>query len=452
MKKYGNWIMKASMAFVIIIFALIAVMANYIIRDARQTLLNDTAARTDSFARASREALSPKLDLFWLHFLVNDFARGKAVRYALVTDASGKIFSHSLPEKIGAVDNTAEGRFARRAQAPHMQIFRGADNIEYYYFSSPIALGGRRLGTAAAALNTVTIDAALSETRNNLLIILGAAVIALLLLFEIRYLVRKERAAAALKSEMVRTVSHEFNNALTSIDACIFMLRETEPGNADKTRDLTYRMMASSSKLLKLYVKNILNEARMESGRFRIIKSPVSLIDLTNESVGAMAELINQKNISMATDIPAGCSLLVDADPEALALVVANLVGNAVKYTPMGGKVLVSVTLEDEPSRVVFCVEDTGAGIPADEIEKIKAGFYRTSDGRAAAEGFGLGLKISNEMLLLHGSTLEVASEKGKGSAFKFSLPILKTDCRIDPVPPPAAPALPPGRRRQRST
>ena len=431
MKKYGDWVMRISMAFVIAIFALIAGMANFIIRDARQALLADAAARTESFSRASREAFSPKLDLFWLHFLVNDFARDKVFRYALVTDAQGKILSHSLPEKIGGRDNTPEGRFARQTQAPHMQIFKGADNLEYYYFSSPVVLGKTRLGTAAAALNTVTIAAALSDTRNKLLIILGAALISLLLLFQIRHLVRKERDAARLKSDMVHTVSHEFNNALTTIDACVFLLRETEPPGGDENRDTTYRMMASSSKLLRLYVKNILNEARMESGKFRINKSPVSLIDLAKESVGAMSELIRQKNISMSTDIPDGCRLLVDADPEALALVVANLVGNAVKYTSQNGKVMVSLALEENPLRVVFNVEDTGMGISAEEVKKIQAGFYRTSEGRAAAEGFGLGLKISNEMLLLHGTALEVRSEQGKGSVFSFSLPILETNCRI---------------------
>ena len=444
MKKYGNWVMKLSMAFVILIFALIAGMASFIIRDARQTLLDDAAARAESFARTAREAFSPQPDLFWLHFLVNDFARDKTVRYVLITDAGGRILSHSLPEKIGGLDNTEEGRFARRAQAPHMQVFKGADNLDYYYFSSPIVLGNVRLGTAAAALNTVTINAALSETRKKILIILGAALIALLLLFEIRYLVRKEQIAAGLKSDMVHTVSHEFNNALTTIDACVFMLRETEPEGSEEGRKLTYRMLASSSKLLKLYVKNILNEARMESGKFRIIKSPVSLIDLANESVAAMAELIRQKQISMQADIPSGCRLLVNADPEALALVVANLVGNAVKYTPKDGKVTVSVDLRPEPLRVVFCVEDTGPGISADDMVKIKAGFYRTSAGRAAAEGFGLGLKISNEMLLLHGSTLEVSSEKGKGSVFSFSLPILETDCRVNPASD-AAGVLPEG-------
>jgi len=445
MKKPGNWIMRLSTAFVALLFVLIAGMANFIMKDTREALLDDAAAQTEFLARAAREAMSPKLDLFWLHLLVNDLARDKIVRYVLISDEKGRVLSHSLPEKIGAPDNTPEGLAARKSPLPRRQVFKGADGLRYYYFSSPIILGGARLGTAAAALNTVSIASALADTRQKLLVILGAAFIALLLLFEIRYLVRKEQAAAMLKSDMVRTVSHEFNNALTSIDACVFMLEESESPDIDEERKKTYKMLISASKLLKLYVKNILNEARMESGKFRIQKSPVALLDLTNESMSSMAELVRQKNLSAVMDIPADCQVLVDADPEALALVVANLIGNAVKYTPNNGKVRVSVSLAGTPPRATFQVEDTGHGIAEHDLKKIMDGFYRTSEGRSV-EGYGLGLKITNDMLLLHGTSLQVRSEPGKGSVFGFSLPVNETTCGVPSKPRPPAQKVPSGK------
>jgi signal transduction histidine kinase len=170
----------------------------------------------------------------------------------------------------------------------------------------------------------------------------------------------------------------------------------------------------------------------MEAGKFRIEKKPLALIDLIEESMTAMGELIRQKNISVAMSLPRNCRLLVSADHEAMSLVIANLLGNSVKYTPQGGKIGVKIiTGGGAPAAVVFRVDDSGPGISGSDIERIKAGFYRTADGRAAAAGFGLGLKISNEMLLLHGSRLEVESEQGKGSSFYFSLPILETDCKL---------------------
>ena len=433
MKKFGNLVITVSMLFILIIFAVIAGMTNYIIRDAKKSLLDNMSARTDSLARSSREAFLPKLDRFWLHFLVNEFARDKMTRYVLISDAKGRVLSHSLPERIGGTDPTQEGRAARSSGTPLLQTFKGADGLEYYYFSAPIMLGNKRLGTAAAALNTVTIDTALADTREKLLIILLSALVALLLMAEIRILIRREQRTAKLKSDMVHTVSHEFNNALMAIDACVFLLEEsdTEP-DKDGSRARIYQTLANARRSLRLYVKNILNEARMESGKFKIEKKPLALIDLTEETITAMAELIRQKNISIVMDLPKNCRLLVDADHEAMALVIANLIGNAVKYTPKGGRVEVKITAKSGAlNSLVFRVDDTGPGISGDDIERIKAGFYRTEEGRAVASGFGLGLKISNNMLQLHGSVLEVESKNGKGSSFYFSLPILETDCKL---------------------
>ncbi|MFA6435037.1 MAG: ATP-binding protein [Elusimicrobiales bacterium] len=438
MKRTGDLAIKISALFVLVVFAVIAWTAGYILKDAKTNLLADMSARTGSFARSSREAFSPKLDRFWLHFLVNEFARTKAARYVLISDAGGKILSHSLPERIGEIDNTPEGRAARKASGPLMRAFHGADNLDYYYFSAPITLGGKRLGTAAAAVNTVTIDASLSDTRKKLAVILLAALLALVMIAAIMVLIRREQRAAKLKSDMVHLVSHEFNNALATIDACIFLLEETEPAGSDQSRSGVYRTLADSRKSLRLYVKNILNEARMESGKFRIEKVPLALIDLTEESMTAMNELIRQKSIAVSMHLPRGCRLLVSADQEALAIVIANLIGNAVKYTPKNGKVKVRIIPhEDTPQMVIFQVENTGAGISKDDIERIKAGFYRTEDGRAAAAGFGLGLKISNQLLLLHGSRLEIESEQGKYSRFHFSLPILSTTCALEKKPIP---------------
>jgi len=281
-------------------------------------------------------------------------------------------------------------------------------------------------------MDTVTVNAALADTREKLLIILFAALLALLLLAEIRVLILRQQEAARLKSDMVHTVSHEFNNALTAIDACVFLLEESEPAGADDSRARTYKILSSARKSLRLYVKNILNEARMESGKFKIDKKPVNLVDLVEESITAMDELIRQKKLTVALDLPRDCRLLVSADQEAMALVISNLIGNAVKYTPAGGRIGVKLTIGgDLPPSVSFQVDDTGPGISAGDIERITSGFYRTGSGRAIAAGFGLGLKISNEMLLLHASMLEVASEPGKGSCFYFSLPILETDCKL---------------------
>ena len=135
--------------------------------------------------------------------------------------------------------------------------------------------------------------------------------------------------------------------------------------------------------------------------------------------------MLKQKNLKLSTKMPA-IPIMVYADHTALALVVSNLLSNAIKYTPQNGKITVEVCSAGESgTKAIFSVEDTGIGIPLEDLKKITAGFYRTEEGKNAAAGFGLGLKISSELLALHGSRLEISSEKGKGSSFFFELPAL---------------------------
>lgn len=255
-------------------------------------------------------------------------------------------------------------------------------------------------------------------------------VTAAVLLDRIKSLLQKTRAESKLKSAMIHAVSHEFNNALTSMSTGLFLLEETEPAGSDETRPRLYLAMSSAQQKLKLYVKNILNDARMEDGKFKLEKQPLALRDLLVEAVDAVEEIVKQKNITLRRNLPR-IPVLVEADKEALALVIGNLLGNAVKYTPQDGEITVQISSFDgKVPKAVFSVEDTGPGISLEDVKRITAGFYRTSESRAAAEGFGLGLKISNELLALHGSRLQIASETGKGSSFSFELPALPLESR----------------------
>ena len=140
---------------------------------------------------------------------------------------------------------------------------------------------------------------------------------------------------------------------------------------------------------------------------------------------------MRNKKISFSLDLTKE-PFVVSADQEAMALVLSNLVGNAVKYTPEGGRIAVRLAAE-KAGCITFRIENSGRGISAEDIEKIKTEFFRTGEGQAAAEGFGLGLKICNDMLLLHDSSLEVKSEDGKNACFYFSLPVAAGGLREAP-------------------
>jgi signal transduction histidine kinase len=256
----------------------------------------------------------------------------------------------------------------------------------------------------------------------NALVRLGFFYTVVALVHELRRIVERERSVSRLKSAMIHTVSHEFNNALTGLSAGLFLLRETDRAGSDETRSRLYDSMDVSQHKLSLYVKNILNEARMEEGRFKVEKRPVALRELAAAVAASLQELLRQKSIKLSLKMPEK-PVLVNGDSEALALVISNLLGNAVKYTGQGGEITIRIEpAGDPPERVVFSVDDSGIGISLADMKKITAGFYRTPESQAQAEGFGLGLRIANELLALHDSRLEISSEKGKGSCFYFEM------------------------------
>jgi len=323
-------------------------------------------------------------------------------------------------------------------------LLRNEISIDVFYFLPIFILtwrGSRRWGIGAAAAGVVVwltderlfspgLDARLNIVAWNAVVRMAFFSAVVFLVSELKSIVAKERAAARLKSAMIHTVSHEFNNSLTGLSTGLFLIRETDLAAMEENRGKIYDSMELSLHNLTLYVKNILNEARMEEGRFKIEKRPVALRELAAAASATMAELLAQRSIKLEMHMPED-PVMVNADREALALVISNLMGNAVKYTRTGGTIAVRITPAGSktggpPEKVLFAVEDSGIGISLEDLNKITDGFYRTAEGQAQASGFGLGLKISSELLALHDSRLEILSEKGKGSRFFFELPALR--------------------------
>lgn len=257
----------------------------------------------------------------------------------------------------------------------------------------------------------------------NAAIRLGTFLLFAALLSKIKAILARETRASLLKSQLIRIVSHEFNNSLISSWASLYLLKKTEPSHSvSGERSRYYEMLDATNEKLRLYVKNILNEARMEDGRFKVEKTELALRDIMEEAAGSLSDLVKQRGLTLVREHPAA-PILVSADREALTLVISNLLGNAVKFTPENGRITLRISLRGEaPGKVKVDVEDTGPGISFEELKRLAAGLARTSESK---DGFGMGLRISNELLALHGSRLEIASEQGKGSCFSFELPAL---------------------------
>jgi signal transduction histidine kinase len=155
--------------------------------------------------------------------------------------------------------------------------------------------------------------------------------------------------------------------------------------------------------------------------------SPVAIPDVLRSAVSMHAERASRGGIDLAlTSEPE--EITVSADERRVRQVVFNLLSNAVKFTPAGGRVDISAHADD--GHVEIAVADTGPGIPAGDLEKIFEEFEQSSDGKKV-EGTGLGLPLSRKLVELHGGRLWGESEVGRGSTFRFILPVRRRSPQI---------------------
>lgn len=258
----------------------------------------------------------------------------------------------------------------------------------------------------------------------NTAVWLGFFIIVSQALIRVRRAYELQEEVSRLKSVMMSMVSHEFSNGLTTLKLTTLLLRDSEGGVEPDTRKRYYEVLDRLTQRLTMTVANFLELSRLESGRLKLDLRPVTLLTLIEDTAVMLEPIFAAKGIRIAFDFPEKIEAAL-ADPDALAIVISNLLGNAIKYTPAGGRVTVGMKREGGADRrIVVFVEDTGIGIRPQDRKKILAGNFRTEEGKAAAPGHGIGLKVSREILESHGSALQLESEPGKGSRFFFSLPV----------------------------
>ena len=226
------------------------------------------------------------------------------------------------------------------------------------------------------------------------------------------------------RDRFFRHVSHELRTPLTSVVGFAEMLMEDEDDPlTPRQRSQFVRVVEGSHRLLGL-VNDLLDISRAEADRMDICYGPVNPRDLLAEVVGSMVPLANERGLELklvvAEDVPQ-----ITTDDRRLAQIVLNLLSNAVKFTPRGR---VSVLVSRDRDSVYIAVEDTGIGIPADEIDNIFREFYRVQDGRSNERGTGLGLTIAQKLTNLLGGTLAVVSRIDEGTTFTVTLPTSAKD------------------------
>lgn len=258
--------------------------------------------------------------------------------------------------------------------------------------------------------NDLEIDAVHEASRE-----LGRLVLDAQLRDTERRLVSELQEVDRYKGELIATISHELKTPLTSIIGHTELLEDAQ------VHTVSVSAIARNAARLDRLVNNLLSYSRLQDRR-ELVRRPVDLEEVCRASLEMLTMQTGAGGVDVRLVSP-DAPVMVAGDPDELPRVVDNICGNAVKYTRAGGHVVVEVRADDGMGEVV--VTDTGLGISAGDQAHLFSAFHRSSNPEALTiPGTGLGLAISRRIAELHGGTIVVESELGRGSTFTLRLPL----------------------------
>jgi signal transduction histidine kinase len=226
------------------------------------------------------------------------------------------------------------------------------------------------------------------------------------------------REVDRLKSQFLASLSHELRTPLTSLVGYLDLLSNQTLGEMNDLQHGALDVVRRNVDTLSRHLNNLLYLHEYRSSQLSL--SAVRLNDIVQQSLQSYKPRATQANIELETQVETVAPIY--ADPLALELALSNLLDNAIKFTPPGGWVLLS--LRDEPTQVVVQVADTGIGIPAEELEKIFLPFHRVDTSLASpSSGNGIGLALVEHVIKAHGGSVTVQSVQEQGSTFTMTLP-----------------------------
>lgn len=239
-------------------------------------------------------------------------------------------------------------------------------------------------------------------------------------------LYREARQAVKARNEVLSVVSHDLGNPLSAILINSRLLLKQDGGHQERRRDKLEGIRRAAEQMQRL-IGDLLDVQRIEAGRLSLDRARHVLSRVLTDAVERAMPLAGEKRQELDLDIPTDLSD-VSVDRDRILQVMGNLLGNAIKFTPAGGRIVVSA--RDTEDRVVVRVADSGPGIAASELPFVFDRFYQVR--HAGHLGSGLGLAIAKGIVEAHGGEISIASDTGRGTTVSFSLPL---DGRDDPRP-----------------
>jgi signal transduction histidine kinase/ActR/RegA family two-component response regulator len=295
----------------------------------------------------------------------------------------------------------------------------------------PFAIGGKTVGTIWVVMHDPNshFDAEDARVLSNLGEFAAAA-------YQVKTSLQQISDDHRRKDEFLATLAHELRNPLSAIHAANHYLnaRLAKLGHVDlhQAAILQQRQLAAMNRM----IDDLMDVSRLTRNKLEIRKQPLNLTALLEEVIADMRDSIKKAGLELHITLPVE-PIMIDGDETRLTQVLANLLHNATKFTPAGGSIFVTATMEDEHSAIV--IRDTGVGIPSAMLSKIFEPFAQGEPARESANGgLGIGLSLVRHLTTLHDGTVSVKSGgAGQGSEFTVRLP--RRIETVDQGAPPAA-------------
>lgn len=225
-----------------------------------------------------------------------------------------------------------------------------------------------------------------------------------------------------LKSTFLNVTSHELRTPMASIKGYVQMIMKQMLGETSGEQNKALDVVLRNVERLDHLIQDILDISRLESGTMKFIAEDTNITEMIDDVAETMQSLANVKQIKIKTDIANNLPTLI-VDKDRVKQIIINFINNAIKFSEQNTEIIIKANKENE--NILFEVQDQGRGIPADKLTKVFDTFYQVDSGMDRKfGGAGLGLAISRGIALAHGGNIWVESKVGKGSTFKFTLPI----------------------------
>lgn len=237
-------------------------------------------------------------------------------------------------------------------------------------------------------------------------------------------MVNNIRELDRLKSEFISVAAHQLRTPLSAVKWAVKMVMDGDAGSVNEEQKGLLDQGYKSNERMILLINDLLDVSRIEAGKFEYEFIEGSVEDLVDTTIQEFQQIVKHKSVNLKYFKPDVRLPKVKIDPLKLKMVIENLIDNAVKYTPPGGKV--DVLFKYYRDTIEFVVADSGVGIPKDQVAQLFSKFFRAKNViRMQTDGTGLGLFIAKRIVEKHGGIIWAESEEGKGTQMHFTIPTI---------------------------